>query len=98
MTAYLLAVEITGVVEDPDLLDAIVRSVLTEGLAQYREYGDLDPFARLTVHLGATVALDDATLARRTAALRARHFAKLLEYRAAAPPDEPTRQLAMPGL
>lgn len=98
MTAYLLAVEITGVVEDPDLLDAIVRSVLTEGLAQYREYGDLDPFAGLTVHLGAPVALDDATLTRRTAALRVRHFEKLLEYRADPPPDQPTGQLAMPGL
>ncbi len=98
MSAFLLPIEVTAVVEDPDLLGAIVRGILAEGLAQYHEYGDLAPFARLAVHLGPTVALDDATLARRSRALGARGFEKLVEYEARSPPDEPTRQLAMPGL
>ncbi len=47
MTAHLIAVEITGVVDDPDLLDAIVRNLLAEGLAQYREQTSPSPLRHI---------------------------------------------------
>lgn len=94
---FVLPIEVTATGQDAELLEAIIRAVLGDGLAQYHHWGELAPFARLTVHLGAAVVLDDATLARRSRSLEARGFRKLLEHTAPGE-DVPAQQLAMPGV
>ncbi len=46
-----LTIAITALTDNPDLLHELFRSIVVEGLAQYAEYGDLEPFKRLTVHV-----------------------------------------------
>ncbi len=46
-----LTIAVATLTDTPDLLHELFRSIVAEGLAQYAEYGDLEPFKRLTVHV-----------------------------------------------
>lgn len=51
MTEERLTIAVVALTDTPDLLHELFRSIVAEGLAQYAEYGDLEPFKRLTVHV-----------------------------------------------
>jgi hypothetical protein len=51
MEEYRATIEVTALTACPDLLHELFRSIVAEGLAQYHEWGELDPFQRLTVHV-----------------------------------------------
>lgn len=46
-----LTIEVQAYTDNPDLLHELFRSIVAEGLSQYDQYGDLEPFERLSIHV-----------------------------------------------
>jgi hypothetical protein len=56
---YLVTLHVEALTARPDLLDAILYNVSTEGLAQYHALQELDPFETLRVLQSPPEALDE---------------------------------------
>ncbi len=72
MNEHAITIEVVALTDNPALLHELLRSIISEGLAQYSEYGDLEPFKRLTVHITTPHG----------------EMYKLVSYEAHPPPDE----------
>ena len=82
MNLYLITIEVESLTDRPDLLEAIVYACVTEGLAQYHEHGDLDPFATLRVLQAPPEALnEDQERVRRMSEDRLRLAHRIIEKR-----------------
>jgi hypothetical protein len=94
----LITVEIEALTSRPDLLEAIVYNVVTEGLGQYHALGELVAFDTLRVLQSPAHALtQDELRLRRLQEDRIRQMHPIVEKRLTFK-VEPATQLTMPGL
>ncbi len=96
---YVITLDIEAYTDRPDLLEAIMANVATEGLEQYHQLGELEPFDTLRVLQSPPQAIDEQQLRqRRQDQDRLRLSHKIVEKRLGYTADPPSKQLAMPGL
>ena len=77
---YLVTLHVEALTARPDLLDAILYNVSTEGLAQYHALQELDPFETLRVLQSPPEALDEEhSRIRRMAEDRLRQMRRIVD-------------------
>lgn len=93
MTDFRLMIEVEAATDNPELLEEIIWAVVSEGLAQYKEYGELEQFARLRVRQSPAYAAEETVDPRYT---RFGERWRRLEHRRRET-SEPSAQLALFG-
>ena len=78
--SYLVTLHVEALTARPDLLDAILYTVITEGLAQYHALQELDPCETLRVLQSPPEALDEEHIRiRRMAEDRWRQMRRIVD-------------------